>query len=104
MNPLRALAALTLLAPAGAAALDATHQVVIQNGGYNPPVLQVAPGDTVVWTHRDGFPHTVTAFDGSFASPTLSNGQTFSATFPAQGIVPYHCLIHPRMVGLIVVL
>lgn len=106
MKLLLALAALAFLAPAGLSGVEATHHVALRNSAYDPQVLQVAAGDTVVWTDFDGgiTRHTVTAYDGSFGSPELRQGDTFRHTFTAQGVVPYHCLIHGRMIGVVVVL
>jgi hypothetical protein len=45
----------------------------------------------------------VTADDGSFDSGTLNPGASFSQTFSTAGTFTYHCAIHPRMTGTIVV-
>src|SRR5947207_1268204 len=37
------------------------HKVVIEAMQYSPAVIEAAPGDTVVWTNKDPFPHTVTS-------------------------------------------
>jgi plastocyanin len=58
---------------------------------------------TVNWVNSDSIAHTSTANDGSWASATLSPGQTFSRTFTAAGTFPYHCAIHPNMVGTVIV-
>jgi amicyanin len=66
--------------------------------------LKVKVGDTVTWTNNDSAPHTVTADDGkTFASPTLSQGGTFSFTFTTPGTFAYHCAVHPSMKGVVVV-
>jgi plastocyanin len=61
--------------------------------------VSVAAGSTITWTNRDGAGHTVTADDGTFSSPTLQQGATFSQTFATAGTFNYHCAIHPRMHG-----
>jgi plastocyanin len=70
--------------------------------GFFPAAQSIAKGDTVTWTNKMGFAHTVTADDGSFDSK-LSGGGTFSHTFPAAGSFPYSCTIHPSMKGTITV-
>lgn len=75
-------------------ALAGNANVDIQGFSYQPPVVTIDPGDSVTWTNRDNAAHTVTADDGSFNSPTLSNGGTFTRTFPSAGTFPYHCAIH----------
>ena len=42
------------------------HKVAIEALQYSPPVIEVIAGDTVVWTNKDPFPHTVTAENRSF--------------------------------------
>lgn len=80
-----------------------TAQVVIDNMQFNPDPVSVATGDSVQWTNNMGFPHTVTADDGSFDSGPIGPGQTFTQTFTAAGSVGYHCDIHPQMTGTITV-
>ena len=75
----------------------------IQNFAFSPNPLTIAPGSTVIWTNRDGAPHTVTADDGSWGSGTLRQGGTYSQVFTSPGSYPYHCAIHPSMKGAVVV-
>jgi plastocyanin/quercetin dioxygenase-like cupin family protein len=81
----------------------ASAAVSIVNFSFEPIDLEVAAGTTVTWTNDDSAPHTVTADDGSFDSGTLQPGDTFSFTFEAGAEVTYHCEIHPRMQGRVVV-
>ena len=79
-----------------------THDVSITGFAFVPATITIAMGDTVRWTNTEppgGDPHTATADNNSFASPTLAIGQTFSHTFTAMGDVPYHCEIHTGMHG-----
>jgi plastocyanin len=93
------LAALVAVAcPAGAAA--ATQPVNALFAEFSPTLLDVLPGETVEWTNVGERRHTVTADDGSFDSgDTFEPGARFSRTFDAVGAYPYHCQIHPGMVG-----
>lgn len=90
-------------APASEAAPASGDAVTIAGLKFSPASLTVKAGATVTWANADGVPHTATADDGSFASDTLSAGGTFSHTFDAAGTFAYHCAIHPRMLGTIVV-
>jgi len=74
----------------------------IQGFGY-PYELQVAAGTTVTWVNHDAVPHDVVAYDGSWASPLLAQGETYSRTFTAAGRFAYTCSIHPYMQAAIVV-
>jgi plastocyanin len=70
---------------------------------FEPALLSVAPGTTVVWVNRGAHPHTVTAFDGSFDSGVLMPGDAFAVTFGGSGRVWYFCEIHPSMTGAVTV-
>ena len=84
----------------GAAAGD---QVNIDNFAFAPATLTVSAGSTVTWTNHDEEPHTVAASDGSFHSPGMGTGATFSHTFSTAGTFDYVCSIHPMMHGTVVV-
>ena len=77
--------------------------VTIQNFAFTPATLTVSPGANVTWTNKDSVPHDVTSTDGpgisanttsTFASGTMSTGQTFSFTFSKAGTYFYECSIH----------
>jgi plastocyanin len=77
--------------------------VVIANMAFAPQTMKVKAGTEVVWKNHDGSMHTVTADDGSFASPTLAEGGEFRKTFTKPGTYSYTCEMHPFMSGTIVV-
>ena len=87
----------------GSPAAVAGDQVSIDNFAFAPATLTVKPGSTVTWTNHDEEPHTVAATDGSFHSPGMGTGATFSHTFPTAGKFDYVCSIHPMMHGTVVV-
>jgi plastocyanin len=71
---------------------------------FEPNVLRVDAGQTVTWTNRDPDPHTVTGVAESFGDYTeLSEGGAVTHEFHDPGVFPYFCVIHPSMVGAIVV-
>jgi len=78
-------------------------QVNIDSFAFVPLTLTVKAGSTVTWTNHDEEPHTVAANDGSFHSPGMGTGATFSHTFSAPGTFDYVCSIHPMMHGTVVV-
>jgi len=96
-------------APAGTAsatgspAAVAGDQVSIDNFAFAPARLTVKVGSTVTWTNHDEEPHTVAASDGSFHSPGMGTGATYSHTFATAGTFDYVCSIHPMMHGTVVV-
>jgi plastocyanin len=84
-------------APQGPDAVDIT------NFAFAPLTLTVPVGATVTWTNGDEEPHTVAASDGSFHSPGMGTGGTYSFTFTNVGSYDYVCSIHPFMHGTVVV-
>ncbi len=79
------------------------NQVNIDGFAFAPANLTVPVGTTVTWTNRDEEPHTVAASDGSFHSPGMGTGATFTHTFTDAGTFDYVCSIHPMMRGTVVV-
>lgn len=94
------MASMSVTAPAAPVNGD---QVNIDNFAFVPATLTVRAGSTVTWTNHDEEPHTVVASDGSFHSPGLGTGGTFSHTFATAGTFDYVCSIHPMMHGTVVV-
>lgn len=90
----------SVTAPAHPAGPD---QITIDGFAFAPATLTVPPGTTVTWTNRDEEPHTVAAGDGSFHSPGMGTGATFTHTFSTAGTFDYVCSIHPMMRGTVVV-
>jgi plastocyanin len=85
------------------AAAGSQDEVSIEDFAFDPPRIEVSTGTEVTWTNRDRTPHTVTSEDGGFDSGTLEPGGTFSVEVPGNGPVAFACMIHPEMVGTIVV-
>jgi plastocyanin len=81
--------------PQGASTLTLT--------AFNPNPVNIAIGTTVRWTNSDAVAHTSTSDSNTWNSGTLGAGAHFDFTFQAAGTFPYHCAIHPGMVGTIVV-
>src|SRR5438105_11489214 len=84
--PLAAVAALLIAAAAGAN----TQPVQITAAGFVPKAVAITVGDTVTWRNADVASHQIVANNGSFASPVLKTGDTWSHTFSAPATVRYH--------------
>ncbi len=84
--PLALLATLVVVAAAGAD----TKTVQIVKSGFTPSSMTVNVGDSVTWKNADAVGHQVVANDGSFASPMLKPGESYSQTFSKSGKVSYH--------------
>jgi len=78
------------------------ESISIKDFAFNPEVLTIKVGTTVIWTNEDSVPHTITS-EGNFNSETLGKGKTYEHTFNTIGIYDYHCGIHPSMRGKIIV-
>ena len=81
----------------------ATAEVTIDNFSFQPQTITVVVGTTVTWTNRDDIPHTVVSDDGVFKSKARDTDEQFSYTFDKAGTYPYHCSLHPKMTGQVVV-
>jgi len=77
--------------PAGSSTLTTT--------AYSPNPVTIAVGGTVTWVNNDSTPHTSTADDNGWNSGSIAPGGQFSRTFGAAGTFPYHCTLHPNMIG-----
>jgi plastocyanin len=88
-------AALAMAATAGAA----TITVQIKSTGFSPSNIALDHGDQVAWKNTDKVDHQVVADDGSFASPILHAGQSFTATFSRAGTFRYHDSFAARHTG-----
>jgi plastocyanin len=75
----------------------------LANRAFSPDDVNIAVGETVTWTNTDAVAHTSTSDAGTWNSGTVPAGGRFSFTFQTAGSFPYHCTIHPGMVGTVVV-
>jgi plastocyanin len=83
---------------------DAGRTVAIDDVGYTPPTVVVAPGQHVVWTNEGRVPHTVSADNGAFESGTMQPTATFELMAPAAtGSYTYFCRFHSFMRGTLAV-
>lgn len=88
---------------AGAAAQAETHTVVIEAMRYEPEVIEVRAGDTVVWQNRDPFPHTATAAGRRFDSGEIGPQRAWKFKARSRGEFAYVCTLHPTMKARLVV-
>ena len=100
---LRIVLAAALLSGAAAHAAGKTHAVRIENFKFVPERVEVAAGDTIVWTNKDIVPHTVTAAEAKVESGELQTGKSFKLVARKKGEMSYICRLHPVMHGVVVV-
>jgi plastocyanin len=95
--------------PAPAPATGTQNVSIVANSrtlgsnAYKPNPLTIAKGTAVRWTNDDTIVHTSTSDTGVFSSGNVQPGDHFDFTFQDSGTFPYHCTIHPGMVGTVVV-
>ncbi len=89
----------------GAAAL-------LGNKSYYPNPLITSPNTTIVWHNTDEILHTVTSGLGiednimgkEFDSSIIIPDRTYNHTFSEIGEYPYFCILHPSMIGKIIII
>ena len=74
-----------------------THTVTIEGMRYQPEVLSVAAGDTIVWVNKDVVPHTATSKAGGFDSKEIQADASWRHTIQTPGEFAYICTFHPTM-------
>jgi len=79
------------------------------NSCWSPADITINVGDTVEWVNIDTAAHTVTGgspangVSGVFDSGLVMGGATYSFKFDNVGNYDYFCMVHPWMIGEIVV-
>ena len=81
------------------------RQVSIDDMEFDPDVVHIDRGDTVMWENDDNIDHTVTSSSGPFffASGILDPGDDYEVEFNTSGTYYYYCSLHPEMRGTIIV-
>jgi plastocyanin len=76
---------------------------------FIPASLTVSVGDTIVFANNDSAAHTSTSGSpadgpsGVWDSSMVMSGQSYSVTLDTVGTYPYFCMVHPWMLGTIIV-
>lgn len=95
--------------PTGAASPDAPYFWQSEKDGSTTGIIEIIVGDEIVWKNADSAAHTVTSGtpeagpDDLFDSALFAPGKSFSYTFNEKGNFPYYCIVHPWMVGNVIV-
>jgi len=106
-------AALVAMGPAPAVTTQEDQVVQISDKAFQPDKLVIKVGDRVTWKNGDFSDHTVTDIGrpsepgtqskSEFDSGVLKPGQAWSHEFTQEGNFQYHCTIHPKMIGVVIV-
>ena len=76
---------------------------------FIPSIVTIDVGGEVTWENNDTAAHTTTAGSpqdgpsGAFDSSLIMAGSSFSHTFDSAGTYDYFCMVHPWMVGSVIV-
>jgi plastocyanin len=97
------IAAATLALVLAAPASSATTTVQIKRTGFVPATVTINQDDSITWTNTDTIDHQVVANGGSFASPILKPGKSWTRTFRSGGTFRYHDALHPTLKGTVTV-
>jgi plastocyanin len=95
------LAALTVGAAPATPASTATKTVQIKRSAFSPTPVTIRTGDTIRWVNTDTQNHQVVSNNGSFVSPILGPGRTYSHQFQASGTYRYHDGLNPSVRGVV---
>lgn len=82
-------------------ASQAKKGVTIKGFAFHAAATHVNKGTRVTFSNRDRVTHTATG--KAFNTGSISPGGSKSVTFAKKGAFVFHCTIHPRMHGEIVV-
>ncbi len=74
------------------------HVIEMRGMAFDPAVVLVAAGDTVVWVNRDIVPHTATATGPSgWDTGSLARGESRMVVARRRAETTYFCALHPTM-------
>ena len=74
-----------------------THTVTIEGMRFQPEMLTVERGDTIVWVNKDLVPHTATSKAGNFDSKLIEADKSWKYAVRKKGEFAYICRFHPTM-------
>jgi plastocyanin len=85
-----------------------TSEIVVRifDYGFEPPLLTIPAGSTVIWANTGAVAHTVTGTlngEPAWDSGEITPGGLYSFTFAEPGTYDYVCTLHPEMAGTIIV-
>jgi plastocyanin len=101
---LAAVATLALaITGASQPAATVTKTFSITATGFSPTSRTISTTDAIKWTNNDTKSHQVVANNGSFVSPTLAPGKSYTHTFNTAGTFRFHDALHPSLTGKVVV-
>lgn len=81
-------------------AQNTTHYVEIKTMKFVPEVIEVAVGDSIIWTNKDIVEHNVVSrAEKGWKSENLKMNESFAVKIDSHEDVEYLCTLHPVMIG-----
>ena len=74
-----------------------THTVIMEGMVFQPTVITVAAGDTIVWINKDMVPHSATSGTAGFDSKVVEADGSWRTRLERVGDFDYACSFHPMM-------
>ena len=74
-----------------------THTVIMEGMVFQPNVITVAAGDTIVWVNKDMVPHSATSETAGFDSNVIPANGSWRTRVERVGDLDYLCSFHPTM-------
>jgi plastocyanin len=87
----------------GSVTVIPVRTVWITSSGFRPPTMSIKATQKVTWTNKDSANHQIVADDGTFSSPVLAPGQSYTHAFPVAGSFGYHDGLQASVKGTVVV-
>lgn len=83
-------------------ALGATTRTVnITASGFSPKTAGITADDSIVWKNTDTKNHQIVSTRGSFASPVIAPGKSYTFVFTQAGTYDYRDALYPKRTGTI---
>ena len=83
-----------------------TTKVTISDFAFTPSSVTAKVGTAVTWTNKDSVAHTIITDTSTVDGPnsdSVAAGGHYTFTFKKAGTYTYHCSIHPKMTGTVIV-
>ena len=79
------------------------NTISISGMAFNPSSITISKGTLLTWKNSDPLTHTSTSDTGVWDTGKISPGASKTVVFGTAGTFPYHCTVHPMMMGTITV-
>ena len=89
------------LVSSGSAFGATTKTVNITGRGFSPKTAGITADDSIIWKNTDTKNHQIVSTRGSFASPVIAPGKSFTFVFGEAGTYDYRDALNPRLTGTI---